>query len=1134
MTPEERLSILAIAVRRLGQDPTALPQVIEAFATVIEPETLLLRRRIVRPDDLFVGDFTFPNLRVSGEGLAQRLVRIRGSEPAGMTLRLQGQSIVEETVPFGDAPTLGLLSTLSGPTNLVFAMPENEPSLAFSLVDVLRACHRWPMVFDPRAARTSITGPGNVFGLLLDAALPIGGTARLRRAVMETIEGVGHADLRAAVSGAAARVARGRDDRNSSTRRVAAFDAAIASVSTQTDDDTRDVARLLFDLTVLDDTPTDLFVLNGSGAENRARRPGRDVTFIEAPYRLFLSPQSGARWHHRAAPATFGSFTELWQSTLGRRTPPDPSADPPSNPVRVIWSTALNSGADAAPSILAGVSEDAIAMSEDQRRAIVDLTTTQGLETDGGAEYVPRPIPVDRLTLSAWGAGLDLEGNWPIRPEGNGVSAWRHQSSFGRDHYVRIVTEGVLYPFGHRAARIEISERKFDRTQDGDNVIAYLEKRVFIIVRQSVQTFPLPGHRNEGRDLPFQLVEILDQTTPPVTPGQRLGDGSAERVERNGVPFRFGLRIVDAGGAEHTTDLPLVFVPEGGAGDQERLAADYAELGEDRVLTFGGADMQVVRLADGERGDVTLPTDNVTLAVVVGEDGEPDFAPKAETIRAVIPSLAALAPQTPGAAPQSPATRGPQAPGAAPQTISFLQGFLEQGLNTPGGLFARLGTEAAPEVLDVGFGAGGGASTEDAGGLVAPSMGVRALSATLGALGEPPADLLGAPPDFDPSAFFGDATLMGAIPIADLFEGPIAAISPNAPEIITERFDNPSRTETRMAWTTPVTSDAVPIFVPSAGNTTTILDIQVCQTVFDGDAVLPEDAGETRITANLTDFKLDLVGCLILWFNGLSYEKLPGREAQVRPSLNAENPVTFGGPLEFVNRLSDILPDTGLGGAYVDVSPAGITAGFSLAIPNVQVGILALSNMAVGIRLTLPFLGDPVTLRFNFAEREDPFNITVSLLGGGGFFALALGTDGVREVEAALELGACISFDIGIASGGACVKVGIYFRWGFNQDGDEEVELTGYLEISGELSVLGLIRIGIVFYLAFTYEKDEAAGMSSVWGIATVMVEVQVLFFSTSVELTVERRLGGSPADPGFLDFIPDQAAWTRHAAAFA
>ena len=52
-------------------------------------------------------------------------------------------------------------------------------------------------------------------------------------------------------------------------------------------------------------------------------------------------------------------------------------------------------------------------------------------------------------------------------------------------------------------------------------------------------------------------------------------------------------------------------------------------------------------------------------------------------------------------------------------------------------------------------------------------------------------------------------------------------------------------------------------------------------------------------------------------------------------------------------------------------------------------------------------------MRFNFSERQHPFSLTVSLLGGGGFFAIGIGSAGVQEIEAALEFGAAVSIDLG-------------------------------------------------------------------------------------------------------------------------
>ena len=68
-------------------------------------------------------------------------------------------------------------------------------------------------------------------------------------------------------------------------------------------------------------------------------------------------------------------------------------------------------------------------------------------------------------------------------------------------------------------------------------------------------------------------------------------------------------------------------------------------------------------------------------------------------------------------------------------------------------------------------------------------------------------------------------------------------------------------------------------------------------------------------------------------------------------------------------------------------------------------------------------------MRFNFSEREHPFSLTVSLLGGGGFFAIGIGSAGVKEIEAALEFGAAVAIDLGVASGGVEIKAGVYFHW---------------------------------------------------------------------------------------------------------
>ena len=101
-----------------------------------------------------------------------------------------------------------------------------------------------------------------------------------------------------------------------------------------------------------------------------------------------------------------------------------------------------------------------------------------------------------------------------------------------------------------------------------------------------------------------------------------------------------------------------------------------------------------------------------------------------------------------------------------------------------------------------------------------------------------------------------------------------------------------------------------------------------------------------------------------------------------------------------------------------------------------------------------------------------------------------------------------------------------------DEDGNGSVELSGYVRLHGELSVLGLISASLTFNLQLTYEK--ANGRSVVWGEASVEVEIEVLFLSFSVSVKCRREFGGADGDPKFVELITDQSTWTEYCEAFA
>lgn len=283
--------------------------------------------------------------------------------------------------------------------------------------------------------------------------------------------------------------------------------------------------------------------------------------------------------------------------------------------------------------------------------------------------------------------------------------------------------------------------------------------------------------------------------------------------------------------------------------------------------------------------------------------------------------------------------------------------------------------------------------------------------------------------------------------------------------------------------------------------------------------------------AELTDFQLNLVAPASLM--ELHFERLAFRAGTSgKPDVDVVfGEIEFVGPLSFIEVIKDLIPMDGFSDPpFLDVSTAGVRAGFTLGLPNVAVGVFALQNMSLGADCHVPFLGESVTVGFNFCTRERPFALTVSFIGGGGFFGLRISPQGLDVLELALEAGARLAIDLGVASGSIEAMLGIYMRLE-GQGGS----LTGYFRLRGEVDVLGIISASIELSLELTYDF----GTGKMIGRATITIEVEVFMFSFSVSVSCERRFAGSNGDPTFAEVLalgPDGSSelWDDYCDAFA
>ena len=332
----------------------------------------------------------------------------------------------------------------------------------------------------------------------------------------------------------------------------------------------------------------------------------------------------------------------------------------------------------------------------------------------------------------------------------------------------------------------------------------------------------------------------------------------------------------------------------------------------------------------------------------------------------------------------------------------------------------------------------------------------------------------------------------------------------------------------RLAWRPAITPWGLPgvpnIFKPKDAHALHI-DVEVRASASAPPAV--------DIIAEIVDFDLNLIGdgdagLMKLMFRRVGFHAGSAGKPEVDVVFGG---IGFLGPLSFVDRLRELIPFDGFSDPpYVDVAPDGVTAGFDLTLPNVSVGVFSLENISLGADARVPFLGDAMTVGFHFCAKDAPFRLTVMCVGGGGWLVLRASPKGLVLLELGLEACASLSVDLGVASGSVSISVGVYLRL----EADKGL-FTAYFRIRGEVDVLGLISASITLELSLTYHFETG----KLIGRASLVVEIEILFFSASVEISVERKLAGSKGDPTMYQVMPPDddgmnADWAEYCGAFA
>ncbi|ESQ88358.1 hypothetical protein ABAC460_17000 [Asticcacaulis sp. AC460] len=1136
---------------------------------------------LIRPRDLVVLNIRLVNATISGSG-KNRKIRRNGSR-ALMIVQHQPQAIMESTWPDTKGQAMPDVQTdetvavnpdpgdklpiargdtarayIAGPSRLAYIMPSGTSEIDFTAQAVLDACASWPLNLDTRAG----TVPGDMvelhaFDQIRDRLTVIANQqkaalhaypaveALLKRAARKVAEAIASSadagivlsdeviddlidyEIKATLDPGQISAAEAKVLQPMTSRSGQKFKLYVNAEATKQLAQNRRVTQTRGGLTGN--------VMRVEQSEDRKPLENGSVnpnaTDIEIPFRLHMTPLSTAGFTHASDVVDHGSpFTELWHTRMGTRVSDWVLGDTPQ-PLRAVHT---DDGQFEVGFCLGDTFPcPTWPLDPRDRRDLVALMSAP--TTLDGTPRTPLPATARHLRLTALGGSMDAEGLWNDNLAlDSDLVAWKHITSIGRDQFVRVIYDGFLYPFGHAASLIKVSERKFSGQSDGGRVAAVLQK-YYIIVRQRLRTFPGDGQMWQGRDFPFTRVEITTKQTPDMQAPVMIAPlgvgyyGSATNAFQTfwpkqmagGSDILFHMIFSDAAGRQTVADMPLIFI----SGTRNQKASSVQQVSN----YYNGNDATVIG-----RRKLALDRQLIRLTPAVDpeggalEPGESDYHTSELVFRAApasgAPDGAHFYPGILNAQIEVPALKNLLGHAANP-TIGYHQIFLSHGLGggNPAEVVFSFTPLAVPSVQDK--------PTDKFGGLLAPSLKPDGLSRKLGVLNDVGKYL--APDGNLPLDALSGMKLLGVVDIKDILKPLLltgkAAGVPQLKTVTTGTEVTTTYDLTQANVDTP--STGLGLFVAKDyGGTADNPQLRVVSTV-----VVTKDGSppQARVEASLKAFKINLFGFIILNFQSLSLTVKPGSKPEVDPIFDIDNGVMFGGPLEFLNGFRSFIPMDGFSDPPgLDVGPGGISASYSLGLPDIGVGALTLQNVNLGAGFDLPFNGDGPTARFNFAERHNPFNLTVSMLGGGGFFAIRVGSGGVQELEAALEFGAQVSIDLGVASGGVYVKAGFYFHW-IGQPADKQmISFEGYIELGGHLSVLGIITVSLTFHLGLTYEKTS--NKTRLYGTATLTVEIDILFFSISQDISVERQFAGSDADPLFLDFVPKKQMWADYCSAFA
>ncbi len=901
------------------------------------------------------------------------------------------------------------------------------------------------------------------------------------------------------------------------------------------------------------------------------------VTRLEMPWWLYLSPNRVSSWTEQRSAKTDSGRTEIFHARLGSMLPgEDQTEDAEYRTLRGVGLRDPGASlllSDPNADVAEGLNGHPWTMipTPRDRADIVRLTTRTGANQVGG----PAAAIKARVALSPLGGQLVAEGSWD-EPGVSTMTAWQQRIWQGRDTYAKVVRRGFLYPWGFKAAQVEEGVRVF-RADSRGRIRAFWEKRTSIVVTEpeldlgSTSTATDAGRRAAL----FSYVTCKTVQTPPLALPRNLtpmgGDWSGMKVytpkvaTRNGsVAFQFDLVGIDPDGNEIPFSQPMLFAQakvsdarstrpsqrrgvDGRFGIDDLTDPNFTEDGaaqlrgyyddtvpySDKVAEFGGAAIAYaenlansVSTDDGEvlsEALVSAQTVQATKEIVFGianrvddelqlirgdiedllEEYHPNNFPIIKEAQVFLEDTARLVEETVTAALNYPR--------------EYLENALDEARNV-GQVYLQAAEDAVNDFL---------MDPAKAGGVTGGKMTVAGLSRTLGNIYGDVQSIrsLAADGRVTPGEAFKAFEILGGVTLADLIPNPYPGVGADGKPTpmalkIDSTFENTGldseRSVTRMSMSI---DNSLPLEDGSrVMESIPLLDVDRARLLLDLQTIVPTVQGSAtwKVRGELCDFIVTLVPIDNLEFVRVDVERIVFTAGSGRsPDVDVQvREVDFSGLLTLLRTLASYLPFGDL--LIINVDSGGIEAGFAIDLPPIALGAFSISGIGVGGVVDIPFDSEPVRFGFLMSYPEDPFTLTISGLGGGGYLDQALGLTGIERLSITgfVAAEAKVNFG-GVASGGVSVRAGFTFAIGALDPPvggvEEGLALTAFASLNGNVDVLGIASASIDVYIGLSVLiPAELPAYVKLHGVARVTVRVSVAFFSKTVNFEAQRTINAT------------------------